>query len=149
MPGNPSDRSPMRRRPVNSRLSVTPRRYTDNGPPVAGAPGWYVVRRKAQIPVLFARLLRRRPRFGFVAVPTSAGVAVLVLLLSLVRAHWGEAPAERSAMALMPPITSSPGAGPDRPPAASAEAPAVGATPEPDAPIEEQGGPRGASAIAA
>jgi sulfocyanin len=144
MPGNPPDR-----RPANSRPSATPRRYTDNGPPVAGAPGWYVVRRKSQIPVLFTRLLRRRPRFGFVAVPTAAGVAILVLLLSLVRAHSGEAPAERSAMALMPPVASSPGAGPDRPPAASAEAPAVGATPEPDAPIEKQGGPRGASAIAA
>jgi hypothetical protein len=41
------------------------------------------------------------------------------------------------------PVASSPGAGPDGPPTASAEAPAVGATPEPDAPIEELGGPRG------
>jgi hypothetical protein len=41
------------------------------------------------------------------------------------------------------PVASSSGAGPDGPPTPSAEAPAVGATPEPDAPIEELGGPRG------
>jgi Sulfocyanin (SoxE) domain len=149
MSGNPPDRTQMRRPPNNSRPSATPRRHTDNGPPVAAAPGWYVVRRKSRVPVLFARLLRRRRRFGIVTVATTAGVAVLVLLLSLVRAHWGEAPAERSAAILITPVASSPGAGPDQPPAASAEAPAVGATPEPDAPIEKQGGPRGASAIAA
>jgi sulfocyanin len=149
MPGSAPDRTRMRRRPANSRPSATPRRYTDNGPPVVGAPGWYIVRRKSWIPVLFARLLRRRPRFRFVAVPTAAGVAVLVLLLSLLRAHWGEAPAERSAMDLMSPVASSPGAGPDGSPAASAEVPPVGAPPEPDAQIEEQVRPRGASAIVA
>jgi sulfocyanin len=132
MPGNAPDRTRMRWRPANSRPSATPRRYPNDGPPVAGAPGWYVVRRKSRISVLFARLLRRRPRFGFVAVATAAGVAVLVLLLSLARAHRDEAPAERSAMALMLPVASSPGAGPDGPPpAASAEAPAVGAMPDP------------------
>jgi Sulfocyanin (SoxE) domain/Calx-beta domain len=47
------------------------------------------------------------------------------------------------------PVASSPGAGPDGPTAASAEAPAVGATPDRDTPIEEQGGPRRASATAA
>ena len=135
MPGNGPDRTRMRR-------------YPDNGPPLAGAPGWYVVRRKSRIPVLFARLLRRWPRFGLVAVATAAGMAVLVLLLSLVRGYWGEAPAERSTAMLIPPVVSSPGAGPNGPPAASAEAP-VAATPEPDAPIEEQGGPRRAWATAA
>ena len=135
MPGSGPDRTRMRR-------------YPDNGPPLAGAPGWYVVRRKSRIPVLFARLLRRWPRFGLVAVTTAAGMAVLVLLLSLVRGYWGEAPAERSTAMLIPPVVSSPGAGPNGPPAASAEAP-VAATPEPDAPIEEQGGPRRAWATAA
>jgi len=139
----------MRRRPANSRPSATPHQYPDSGPPVAGAPGWYVVRRKSRIPLLFARPLRRRPRFGLVAVAWAAGMAVLVLLLSLVRGHWGEAPAERSPAMLIPPVASSPGAGPDGPPVASAEAPAVGATPEPDAPIEEQGSSRGAPAAAA
>jgi hypothetical protein len=47
------------------------------------------------------------------------------------------------------PVATSPGAGPDGPPRTSAEAPAVGATPEPDAPIEEQSGPRGALTTAA
>jgi hypothetical protein len=149
MSGDLSDLSRTQPRPVNScpAGSATPRRPFE-GVPVVGAPGWYVVRRKSRIPVLFARLLRRWPRFGLVVVATAAGMVVLVLLLSLVRAHWGEAPAERSANALMPPVASSPGAGPDGPPAASAEAPAVGAMPEPDAPIEEQGGPGAASATA-
>jgi hypothetical protein len=139
----------MRRRPANSRPSATPRRYLDSGPPVAGAPGWYVVRRKSGIPVLFARLLRRWPRFGLAAVATAAGMAVLILQLSLVRGYWGEASAERSMAMLLHPVASSPGTGPHGSPGASAEAPAVGATPEPDAPIEEQGGPWGGSATAA
>ena len=99
--------------------------------------------------MLFDRVLRRRPHTGLVAVATAAGIAVLLLLVSLVRAYWVEAPVEQSMTSLMPPVASSSGAGLDEPPAASAEAPAVGATPEPDAPIEEQGGPQAASATAA
>jgi hypothetical protein len=149
VPGNASDRTRMRARPApSSRPPATPRRYPDVGAPLAGAPGWYVVRRKSRIPLLFDRL-RRRPRFGLVAVATAAGMAVLVLLLSLVRAYWSEAPAERSTTALMPPAASSPGARPDGPPAASTEAPSVGPTPEPDAAAEERGAPQGAPATAA
>jgi sulfocyanin len=149
MPGNAPDRTRMRRRLANSRPSAMPHRYADNGPPVAGAPGWYVVRRKSRIPVLLARLPCRWPRFGFVAVATAAGMAVLVLLLSLARGYWAEAPADRSTAMFPLPVASSPGAGLDGPPAASAEAPAVGARAEPDAPIKKQGRPRGASATAA
>jgi Sulfocyanin (SoxE) domain len=149
MPGNAPNRTRMRRRPANSRPSATPRQYADNGPPVAGAPGWYVLRRKSRIPVLFTRLLRRWPRFGFVAVATAAGMAVLVLLLSLARGYWAEAPADRSTAMLTLPVASSPGAGLEGPPAASAEAPAVWARAERDAPIKKQGRPRGASATAA
>jgi hypothetical protein len=145
MPDDASDRTRMRARPGHSRPSATPRRR--DGAPLAGAPGWYVVRRKSRIPLLFDRLLRRRPHFGLVAIAAAAGVAVLVL--SLVRAHWGEAPAERSTTILMPPVASSPGAGPGEPPAAAAEAPAPGPTSEPDPPIEEPGGSQGASATAA
>jgi hypothetical protein len=89
-------------------------------------------------------LLRRRPRLGLLAV--GAGAVALVLVLSLVRAHWGEAPADRSTAISLPPAASSPGRGPDGPPAASAEAPAAGPTP---APVEEAGGSQGASATAA
>jgi hypothetical protein len=147
MLGDASDRSRMRPRPADSRRSATPRGYPREGAPVAGAPGWHLVRRKSRVPVLFDRLLRRRPRFGLVAVAAVAGVAVLVLVLSLVRAHWGEGPGDRSSAILMPPVASTPGAEPDGRPAGSAEAP--GPTTEPDAPIEEPGGPQGASATAA
>jgi len=147
MLGDASDRTRMRPRPADSRRSPTPRRYPREGAPVAGAPGWYLVRRKSRVPVLFDRLLRRRPRFGLVAVAALAGVAVLVLVLSLVRAHWGEAPGDRSSAILMPPVASTPGAEPDGPPAGSPEAP--GPTAEPNAPIGEPGGPQGASAPAA
>jgi len=131
-------------RPTDSRPSAQ-RGHLRDGAPVAGAPGWYLVRRKSRVD----QLLRRPPRFGPVAVAAAAGVAVLVIVLSLVRAHWGEAPGDRSTAILMPPVASSPGAGLDGPPAASAEPPAAGSAAGPDAPIEEPGGRQGASATAA
>jgi hypothetical protein len=149
MPHSASDRVRMRARPTpTSRPAKTPRRYSDNGAPVAGAPGWYIVRRRSPLPVLFDGLLRRRPRFGFAAVSAAAGVAVLVLVLSLVRAHWVGAPAERSTTASTPSVNSSPGARPDGSRAASAEAPVAGLTSEPDETVEEGGSRQGASITA-
>jgi hypothetical protein len=94
------------------------------------------------------RLHETDPRFGLVAVAGAAGVAVLLLVLSLVRAHWGEAPADRSTAISTPPVAGSPAGGPGEPPAGSAEAPPAGPTLEPDPRIEEPGGPQGASTTA-
>jgi len=147
MSGNASDRVRMRARPAPlSRPAATPRRDSASGAPVAGAPGWYVVRRRSPISVLFDRVLRRRPRFELVAVATAAGGAVLVLALSLVRGYWVEPPAERSTTGLKPPVHSSQGARPHGSPAASAEAPVVGLTSEPDATMERARGLQGGSA---
>jgi hypothetical protein len=145
MEGDGSDRTRRPPRPADTRPSALRPR---DGAPVAGAPGWYLVRRKSRVPVLFDQLLRRRPRFGLVAVAGAAGVAVLLLVLSLVRAHWGEAPADQSTAISTPPVAGSPGGGPGRPPAGSAEAPTAGPTLEPTPPIEKPSDPPGASAAA-
>ena len=149
MPGDASDRTRMRSQPANGRPSTTPRRYPRAGAPVAGAPGWYVVRRKSRIPAHLDRLLRQRPGFGVLTIGAAAGAVALVLVLSLVRADWDEEPAEPSTAISVPPVASSPGAAPREPPAASSEAPAAGPTPEADAAIKAAGDSQGASATAA
>jgi hypothetical protein len=149
MPGDASDRTRMRSQPADGRPSTTPRRYPRAGAPVAGAPGWYVVRRKSRIPAHLDRLLRQRPGFGVLTIGAAAGAVALVLVLSLVRADWDEEPAEPSTAISVPPVASSPGAAPREPPAASSEAPAAGPTPEADAAIKAAGDSQGASATAA
>jgi hypothetical protein len=148
---NPFDRTRIKPRPASScpATSVTPKRYRREGAPVANAPGWYIVRRKPPISMRLDHLLRRRPRFGPAAGAAAAGAVGLVLVLSLVYAHRGEAPPEQSRAILMPQATDSPGAGPGGPPAALAEPPAAGPTLKPDALIEEPDGRQDTSATVA
>ena len=68
-------------------------------------------------------------RFRLTAVAVTVGLVALVLVLSMVRAHWSEAPAEQAVVVPMPPL--------GMPPAA-----ATGPTLAPDAPIEEPGRPQ-------
>ena len=125
-------------RPVNSwpAGSVKPRRHPFEGAPVAGAPGWYVVRRTAPVPS--GDPLRWSRRFRLTAVAVTAGLVALVLVLSMVRAHWSEAPAEQAVVVAMPPLAISPGTGA-----------APGPTLAPNAPIEEPGRPRNTLAAVA
>jgi hypothetical protein len=106
--------------------SATPRREGD-GAPFAGAPGWYVVRRKPRISVLLHRVLSRRRRLGLLSAAGAGGLVVLAVLL--LRPYWGEAGVERSAPMSRPPGASSPDRMPDESTTASAEAPPVSQAP--------------------
>jgi hypothetical protein len=70
------------------RHSATPGQRPCKGAPVAGAPGWYIVRRTAPVfigyPMQWLRPLR------LTAVAVTVGLIALVLVLSMVRAHWSE-----------------------------------------------------------
>jgi hypothetical protein len=101
------------------------------GAPVAGAPGWYVVSRTA--PVLSGYPIRWLRRLTAVVV-TVGLVALVVLVLSMVRAHWSEGPAGQTVVVPIPPLAIS-----LRP------APA----PAPNTPIKEPGRPQDTSATAA
>jgi hypothetical protein len=66
--------------------SVTSGQRPCKGTPVAGAPGWHVVRRTA--PVLSGHPMGQLGHFRLTAVAVTVGLIVLVL--SMVRAHWSE-----------------------------------------------------------
>jgi hypothetical protein len=138
MSADVSDLSRTQPRPVNScpAGSATPRQGPFERAPVAGAPGWYVVRRTAPVPSGYP--MRWLRRFRLPAVAVTVGLVALVLVLSMVRAHWSEAPAEQVVVVSMPPLAISPGTGA-----------AAGPTLAPNAPIEEPGRPRDTSATVA
>jgi hypothetical protein len=104
------------------------KRHPFEGAPVAGAPGWYIVHRTA--PISSGDPPPRFRRFRFTAIAVTVGLVALVLVLSIVRAHWSEAPAEQTVMMAMPPLAISPGT-------RAAPGPALA----PNASIEEPGRP--------
>jgi hypothetical protein len=67
-------------------------------------------------------------RFRLTAVAVTMGLVALVLVLSMVRARWSEAPAEQTVVVSMPPLGISPETGPS-----------AGSTIAPNAPIEQPG----------
>jgi hypothetical protein len=127
LPGDVSDSTWRPPRPVNScpAGSVKPRQRPFEGAPVAGAPGWYVIRRTDPVPS--GPPMRWSQRVGLTAVAVTVGLVALLLVLSMVRAPWSEAPAGQMVVVPMPPLAISP-----RP------APA----PAPNTPIEEPTRPR-------
>ena len=98
-----------RPRPVNScpAGSVKPRQRPSEGAPVAGAPGWYVIRRAAPLPA--DEPMRSSRRFRLAAVAVTAALPPLLFVLSMVRAQWSEAPAGPTVVVPMPPLVISPG----------------------------------------
>jgi hypothetical protein len=106
--------------------------------PLAGAPGWYVVRRKPQTVALLDRLPQRRRRLALLAVAATGGLVALAALL--LGPYWGEAGMDRSARISRPPVASSPDRGPDEPATASADAPPVSQAP---AQVAREDAPRG------
>jgi hypothetical protein len=115
---------------------VQSRQHPFQGAPVAGAPGWYVIHRTA--PVQSGRSMRWSRRFRLTAVSLTVGLVALLLVLSMVRAHWSEAPAGATVLVPMPPLAMSPRPGP-----------APGPMLAPKAPIEEPNRPQGTSATTA
>ena len=109
--------------------SVRSRRRASEGMPVAGAPGWHVIRRTA--PVASGDPMRRPRRFRLAAGAVTATLVALLLVLSMVRAQRSEAPAGQTVVIPMPPLVISPGAGP-----------AFGPTPAPKAPTEQRARPQ-------
>jgi hypothetical protein len=141
------DRIRIRSHPApHDRRSARPPRAGRDGAPVAGAPGWYVVRRKSRALVLLDHLLRRRRRYRLLAVAGAAGSAVLALLFSLSFPYWGGAGTERRAATSTPPVASSQDAGPQRPAAASADSPPISPAPAGVATGQAPRGQRDASA---
>jgi hypothetical protein len=72
--------------------------------------------------------MRSWHRFRLTAVSVTVGLVALVLVLSMVRAHWSQAPAEQTAVVSIPPFAISPETG------AAADPPLA-----PNAPIESPG----------
>ena len=103
---------------------------------MAGAPGWYAIRRTDPVPS--GPPMRWSRRFRLTAVAVTVGVVALLLLLSMVRAPWSEAPAGPTVVVPMPPLVISPGQGP-----------APGPTPVPTVPIEVAAPPQHTFATAA
>jgi hypothetical protein len=68
--------------------SAKPERRFFKGTPVAGAPGWHVVCRTEPVRSGFPMGWLRHTRLTAIAV--TVGLIVLVLVLSMVRAHWSE-----------------------------------------------------------
>ena len=134
--GDVSALSRIRPPPVNScpAGSATPPEHPFKGSPVAGAPGWYVVQRTA--PASSGHPWRWARRFALLAVAVALGLVVLVF--SIVRAHWGEAPARQAVVVSMPPLATSTGT-----------RAAPGPTLAPNAPIEDPGRPRNTLATVA
>jgi hypothetical protein len=132
MSGDASDRTGGGPRP-GSRRSTAMRRCIE-AVPVEGVPEWYVVRRTA--PAASAGdPMRSWHRFRLTAVSVTVGLVALVLVLSMVRAHWSQAPAEHTAVVSMPPLAISPETG------AAADPPLA-----PNAPTEQTGRSRDKSA---
>jgi hypothetical protein len=98
-------------RPVDSRLAgtVNPRQRPSEGAPVAGAPGWYVIRRTA--PPAADEPMRSSRRFRLIAVAVTAALVPLLLVLSMVRAQWSEGPAGPTVVVPMPSPVMAPGRG--------------------------------------
>ena len=124
-------------RPVNGwpAGSVKPQQRASEGAPVAGAPGWYVIRRTA--PVASGDPMRWPRRFRLAAGAVTAALVALLLVLSMVRAQWSEAPAGQTVVIPLPPLVISPGPGP-----------AFGPTPAPKAPTEQPARPQDTVATA-
>jgi hypothetical protein len=74
---------------------------------VAGAPGWYVIRRAAPLPA--DEPLRSSRRFRLAAVAVTAALPALLLVLSMVRAQWSGVPAGQTVVVSMTPLVISPG----------------------------------------
>jgi hypothetical protein len=96
--------------------------------PVEGVPEWYVVRRTAPV-ASTGYPMRWWRRFRLTVVAVTMGLVVLVLVLSMVRAHWSQAPAEQTAVVSMPPPVISP-------------VPASAPSPMGNAPIEKPSRPQ-------
>jgi hypothetical protein len=96
-------------RPVDSRLAgtVNPRQRPSEGAPVAGAPGWYVIRRTA--PPAADEPMRSSRRFRLIVVAVTAALVPLLLVLSMVRAQWSEGPAGPTVVVPMPSPVIAPG----------------------------------------
>jgi hypothetical protein len=103
---------------------------------VAGAPGWYVIRRTA--PLAADEPMRSSRRFRLIAVAVTAALVPLLLVLSMVRAQWSEGPAGPTVVVPMPSPDIAPGRG---------SAPT--ATPVPQAPTGEPANPPETFATAA
>lgn len=144
MPASTPDRTGIRSRPAPGGPRLARPRDPVGGAPLAGAPGWHVVRRKPRSLVLRERLLRRHRRFAVLAIAGVAGLAVLAVLL--VRPYWGEAETERSPAGSTAPVASSQGARSDEPATASAEAPPTSPAPAAVGAGEGSGGQQDASA---
>jgi hypothetical protein len=110
--------------------AVKPRRRAAEGAPVAGAPGWYVIRRAA--PVASGDPMRWPRRFRLAAGAVTAALVALLLVLSMVRAQWSEAPAGQTVVIPMPPLVISPGPGAAFDPTPAPEAPTGQASRPPD-----------------
>jgi hypothetical protein len=88
---SPSDDVSVRPKSEGGRLiaacsSATPEGRPLERAPVAGAPGWYVVRRT--VPVVSGYPMRWLRHFRFTVVAVTVGVVLLVL--PMVQAHWSE-----------------------------------------------------------
>jgi hypothetical protein len=77
------------------------------GTPVAGAPGWHVIRRTAPVPS--SDPMRRSRYFRLSAIAVTAGLVPLLFVLSMVRAQLSEAPAGQTVVVPVPPPVISPG----------------------------------------
>ena len=75
-----------------------------------GVPEWYVVRRTAPLESTVYPA-RSWHRFRLTALAVTVGLLALVLVLSMVRAHWSQVPAEQTAVVSMPPLAISPETG--------------------------------------
>jgi hypothetical protein len=95
--------------PVNScpAESTKPRHRPSEAAPVAGAPGWYVISRAP--PASSGDPTRWSRRFRLSAVAVTAALPALLLVLSMVRAQWSEAPAGQTVVVPVPPLVISPG----------------------------------------
>ena len=109
MSGAASDRTTGGPRLANSGPagSVRPRRRPSEGMPVAGAPGWHVIRRTAAVPS--GDPMQWSHSFRLAAIAVTVGLVPLLFVLSMVRAQWSEAPAGQTVVGPMPPLVISPG----------------------------------------
>jgi hypothetical protein len=79
--------------------------------PVEGVPEWYVVRRTAPV-ASTGYPMRSWHRFRLTAVWVTVGLVALLLVLSMVRAQWSEAPAGPTEVLSMPVISPVPASAP-------------------------------------
>jgi hypothetical protein len=108
MSGGASDRTRRGPRPANSGPAGSvglPRRPSE-AMPVAGAPGWYVIRSTAPIPS--SDPMRWSRHFRLATVGLTVGLVALLLVLSMIRAQLSEAPAGPTVVLSRPPLVISP-----------------------------------------